>query len=66
MRADWLYGCATALVPPFAADDTVDEARLVLWIARRGLTPDKGLICGVLLSLKVCTTLGRVAADLTW
>jgi len=32
----------------------------------RGLTPDKGLICGVLLSLKVCTILGRVAADLTW
>ena len=36
------------------------------WSARRGLTPDKGLICGVLLSLKVCATLGRVAADLTW
>ena len=28
IRVDWLRGCATALVTPFAADGRVDEARM--------------------------------------
>jgi 4-hydroxy-tetrahydrodipicolinate synthase len=35
MRVDWLRGCATALVTPFAADGRVDEARMRALLERQ-------------------------------
>src|SRR3989442_12120963 len=35
MRTDWLRGCGTALVTPFAADGRVDEARMRALVERQ-------------------------------
>ena len=35
MRTDWLQGCGTALVTPFAADGRVDEARMRALVERQ-------------------------------
>jgi 4-hydroxy-tetrahydrodipicolinate synthase len=35
MRVDWLRGCATALVTPFAADGGLDEARMRALVERQ-------------------------------
>src|SRR2546422_10488268 len=35
MRTDWLQGCGTALVTPFAADGRVDEARVRALVERQ-------------------------------
>src|SRR3989449_10493349 len=35
MRTDWLRGCGTALVTPFAADGRVDEARVRALVERQ-------------------------------
>jgi len=53
MRADWLCGCATALVTPFAADETVDEARLRTLVERQ--------IAGGVRVLVPCGTTGESA-----
>src|SRR5213592_651626 len=34
-RVEWLRGCATALVTPFTADDSVDEARMRALVERQ-------------------------------
>ena len=53
MPADWLCGCATALVTPFAADDTLDEACLRALVERQ--------IAGGVRVLVPCGTTGESA-----
>ena len=53
MRAEWLCGCATALVTPFAADETVDEARFRTLVERQ--------IAGGVRVLVPCGTTGESA-----
>src|SRR6266704_458507 len=53
MEVDWMRGCATALVTPFKADGSIDEARI------RGLV-DRQIKGGVKL-LVPCGTTGESA-----
>jgi len=53
VRADWLRGCATALVTPFTADGAVDEARMRALVERQ--------IAGGVKLLVPCGTTGESA-----
>jgi 4-hydroxy-tetrahydrodipicolinate synthase len=53
IETDWLKGCATALVTPFKADGSVDEARMVSLIERQ--------IAGGVRVLVPCGTTGESA-----
>jgi 4-hydroxy-tetrahydrodipicolinate synthase len=53
MSIDWLRGCATALVTPFAADGTVDETRVRALVERQ--------IAGGVRLLVPCGTTGESA-----
>lgn len=53
MSIDWLKGCATAMVTPFAPDGTVDEARLRALVERQ--------IAGGIRILVPCGTTGESA-----
>ena len=53
MRAEWLRGCATALVTPFSADGAVDEARMRALVERQ--------IAGGVGVLVACGTTGEAA-----
>jgi len=53
MRAEWLRGCATALVTPFSADGAVDEARMRALVERQ--------IAGGVGVLVPCGTTGEAA-----
>ena len=53
MRTDWLQGCGTALVTPFAADGRVDEARMRALVERQ--------IAGGVKLLVPCGTTGESA-----
>ena len=52
-RVEWLRGCATALVTPFTADDSVDEARMRALVERQ--------IAGGVKLLVPCGTTGEGA-----
>src|SRR5438309_2194282 len=52
-RVEWLRGCATALVTPFTADGTVDEARMRALVERQ--------IAGGVKLLVPCGTTGEGA-----
>ncbi|HEX9280289.1 MAG TPA: dihydrodipicolinate synthase family protein, partial [Gemmatimonadales bacterium] len=53
VRADWLRGCATALVTPFTADGAVDEGRMRALVERQ--------IAGGVKLLVPCGTTGESA-----
>jgi len=53
VRLDWLRGCGTALVSPFTADGTLDEARLRALVERQ--------IAGGVKLLVPCGTTGEAA-----
>ncbi len=52
-RVEWLRGCATALVTPFTADGSVDEARMRALVERQ--------IAGGVKLLVPCGTTGEGA-----
>jgi 4-hydroxy-tetrahydrodipicolinate synthase len=53
MKVDWMRGCATALVTPFKADGSIDEARMRALVERQ--------IDGGVLLLVPCGTTGESA-----
>ena len=53
MKVDWMRGCATALVTPFKADGSIDEARMRLLVERQ--------IDGGVCMLVPCGTTGESA-----